>query len=69
MNDVTLTMDGVTARAVWHAVCTTVLLIDAVEDEPGNSVPPHAPLYGQRERLVDVARRLDHECNQAGVQR
>lgn len=57
-------MDPAEARALWHAACTTVQLIDAVEAEPGNSIPPHAPLYGQRDRLVAVARRLDHECNQ-----
>lgn len=56
---VTLKMDIETARAVWHAIGTSVELMDAVE------VPPHAPLFGQRDRLVAAARRLDHEINHA----
>lgn len=48
------------ALAVWHAISTAVDLIDAVEAEPGNSIPTDAPLYGQRDRLVVVAQRLDH---------
>lgn len=51
------------ARAVWHAIGVVIELMDAVEAEPGNSIPSHAPLYGQRARLADVARRLDHEIN------
>ena len=51
------------ARAVWHAISTAITLMDAVEAEPGNSIPKHAPLYGQRPRLVAVAQRLDHEIN------
>lgn len=61
---VTLDMDPQEARAVWHALGGIVDLIDQVD-----TIPPHAPLYGQRDRLIDVARRLDHECNQAGVPR
>lgn len=55
---VTLRMDALEARALWHAACTTVTLMDEVGD-----IPTHAPLYGQRDRLMDVARRLDHEIN------
>jgi hypothetical protein len=58
---VTLHMDPVTARALWHAACTTVELMDKVDD-----IPAHAPLYGQRDRLVAVARELDQEINHAG---
>lgn len=53
------------ARAVWHAISTAVSLMDQIEAEPGNSVPAHAPLYGWRDRLMEVARRLDHEINTA----
>jgi hypothetical protein len=60
---VTLEMDHDEARALWHAAGTTVSLMEQVEAEPGNSIPPHAPLYGQKDRLVGVARRLDHEIN------
>ncbi len=60
---VTLQMDLPEARAAWHAISTAVHLMDAVEAEPGNAVPPNAPLYGQRERLIAVAQRLDHEIN------
>ncbi len=58
-------MDADTARAVWHAIGTTVQLIDAVEAEPGNRVDPRAPLYGKRGVLVAAAQRLDHEINHA----
>jgi hypothetical protein len=63
--DLTLDLDA-EARPVWHALATVVELMDAVEAEPGNAIPPHAPLYGQRDRLVDLAQRLDHTINQAG---
>lgn len=59
---VTLRMDPTEARALWHAACTTVELMDQVGE-----IPSHAPLYGQRDRLVGVARRLDHEINHTGV--
>ena len=62
MSTVVLTMDPIEARALWHAACTTLQLIDQVSD-----IPREAPLYGQRDRLVQVARRLDHEINHAGV--
>ena len=64
--EVVLRMDSTEARVLWHAASTTVELMDAVASEPGNSIPPHAPLYGQRERLLGLARCLDHETNQAG---
>jgi hypothetical protein len=60
---VSLDMEATEARAVWHAISTAVDLMDAVEAEPGNAIPPHAPLYGQRDRLIAVAQRLDHEIN------
>jgi hypothetical protein len=60
---VTLQMDTQEARAAWHAIACAVDLMDAVEAEPGNAIPPHAPLYGQRDRLITVAQRLDHEIN------
>lgn len=58
-------IDADEARAVWHAISTTVSLMDQIEAEPGNSVPAHAPLYGWRDRLMEVSRRLDHEINEA----
>ncbi len=60
---ITLRMDPAEARAAWHAIGTAVSLMDAIEAEPGNAIPSHAPLHGQRERLIAVARRLDHEIN------
>lgn len=58
--DVLLRLDADEARALWHSACTTVTLMDEVGE-----IPPHAPLYGQRDRLAAVAQRLDHKCNQA----
>lgn len=49
------------AHDLHHALSTTVQLIDQV------TVPPHAPLYGARPRLLAVARRLDHERKSPGV--
>lgn len=57
--EVVFAMPADEARAVWHSICTTVQLMDQV------AVPPHAPLYGWRDRLVAAARRLDHEINHA----
>ncbi len=62
-DEIALRMDAAEARAAWHAIGIAVTLMDAVEAEPGNSIPPHAPLYGQRDRLIAVAQRLDHEIN------
>lgn len=58
--DVHFAMDTVEARAVWHAIATTVDLMDQVGE-----IPAEAPLFGQRDRLVAVAQRLDHEINHA----
>jgi hypothetical protein len=54
---INLRLTAVEAQAAWHALSTTVRLIDAVD------VPVHAPLYGQRARLIAIAQRLDHEIN------
>lgn len=59
-HEVTLSMDAVEARALWHAACVVVQIYGEVD-----YIPPHAPLYGQRDRLVALARRLDHEINHA----
>lgn len=56
---VTLVLPAGHARAVWHSLCTTITLMEQVE------VAPDAPLHGWHDRLVDTARRLDHEINQA----
>lgn len=59
--EIVLRLNPGDARALWHAAGTAVSLMDQV-----GTVPPHAPLYGQRDRLVSVAQRLDHEINHAG---
>lgn len=59
----TITLPVGDVRLLHYAASLAVQLYDAVEAEPGNSVPPHAPLYGKRDRLVQLARRLDHEAN------
>jgi hypothetical protein len=48
-------------RILHAAVSMAVTLYDAVEGESG--VPASAPLYGKRDRLVELARQLDHEAN------
>jgi hypothetical protein len=48
-------------RLLHHAVSMAVTLYDAVEEEGG--VPSNAPLYGKRDRLIELARRIDHEAN------
>lgn len=48
-------------RTLHHAASIAVTVYDAVEEESG--VPPDAPLYGKRDRLLELARRLDHEAN------
>jgi len=35
--------------------------MDQVEEE----IPPHAPLFGQRDRLIAAAQKLDHKINHA----
>lgn len=64
-DSVILRMEPDEARAAHHALKTTISLMDQIEAEPGNSVPPESPLYGWRDRLAALARRLDHEINQA----
>lgn len=52
------------AHDVHHALGGIVNLIDAVADE----IPADAPLAGgARDRLVQVARRLDHERRHKGA--
>lgn len=58
---IVLSMEADLARAVWHAISTTITLMDEVGE-----IPKNAPLYGQRDRLVSVARRLDHEIRHVG---
>lgn len=54
-------------RLLHHATSMAITLYDAVEEESG--VPAHAPLYGKRDRLVELARRIDHEANCGGARR
>lgn len=61
--DVNLAMTDREAETVHHALGAVVQLLDEV----GDTVPPHAPLYGARESLVLVARRLDHERRHRGA--
>lgn len=61
---ITLRIDQDAARPVWHAISTAVQLMDQVEAQPGDGIPPHAPLYGQRARLIEVAQQLDHIINE-----
>jgi hypothetical protein len=46
------------ALAVWHVLGMGVDLMDAV-----NEIPRDAPLFGKRDELVALARRLDHEIH------
>jgi len=64
----TITLPVEDVRLLHHAAAMAVQLYDAVEAEPGNKVPTHAPLYGKRDRLEELARQLDHEvnCEQVG---
>lgn len=48
-------------RLLHLAASMAVDLYDAVEQDGG--VPANAPLYGKRDRLVELARQLDHEAN------
>jgi hypothetical protein len=67
MSDVTLDLTAQEAHDVHHALATAVQLIDAVVAEHGH-VPPDAPLAAAaRDRLVVVARRLDHERRHRGA--
>lgn len=59
---VTFSLPTDEARAVWLAVGMAVTLMDDL----GDTVPADAPLYGKRDCLEAVARRLDHEINRAG---
>ena len=51
-------------RLLHLAASLSVELYDGVEREGG--VPTHAPLYGKRDRLVELARQLDHTANCEG---
>jgi hypothetical protein len=51
-------MDVAGAHAVWHAIDTTIRLLDALGDD---NIPVNAALYGQRDRLAGIARRLAHD--------
>lgn len=48
-------------RLIHHAVSMGIDLYDAVEE--GDGVPKDAPLYGKRDRLAELARRIDHLAN------
>jgi hypothetical protein len=48
-------------QLLHDATAIVVTLYDALEKEEG--VPRDAPLYGKRDRLAQLARRLDHEAN------
>jgi hypothetical protein len=64
---ITLGLTEQEAHDVHHALSTTVDLIDAVTAEQG-SLAPDAPLAGEaRDRLVLIARRLDHERRHRGA--
>lgn len=49
------------AEDVHNALSVAVQLMDEVD------VPPHAPLYGARPRLVAVAKRLSHKQRHRGA--
>lgn len=59
---ITLTLPVEDVRTLHLAAATAAQVYDAAESE-GQRVPPHAPLYGKRDRLVELARQLDHEAN------
>ncbi|HEY3492544.1 MAG TPA: hypothetical protein VGK43_06305, partial [Solirubrobacterales bacterium] len=48
-------------QLLHDAAAMAITLYDAVEEESG--VPKTAPLYGKRDRLEHLARRLDHQAN------
>jgi hypothetical protein len=52
-------------RILHAAASIAITAYDTVEAEGG--VPSHALLYGKRDRLVELARRLDHEANHVGA--
>jgi hypothetical protein len=58
----TLTLEVEDVRLLRRGIALAVELYDGVERE-GAGVPPHAPLYGKRDRLVELARQLDHTAN------
>jgi len=59
----TITLPVEDVLLLHHAAAMAVQLYDAVEAEPGNKVPTHAPVYGKRDRLLELARQLDHTAN------
>jgi hypothetical protein len=62
MPEMSFRMSRAEARAVWHSLSVAVTLLREIDD-----VPPSAPLYGQENVLLAVARRLDHEINHAAA--
>jgi hypothetical protein len=63
---ISLTLSVQDVRILHHAAATAAQVYDAAESE-GQKVPAHAPLFGKRDRLVELARRLDHEANCAAL--
>lgn len=62
MSDLVLELTDQEAHDVHHALSTTIQLIDMANP------PDHAPLNKtSRPRLVQVARRLDHERRHKGA--
>jgi predicted HAD superfamily Cof-like phosphohydrolase len=61
----TLTVPEVEDLRTLHAALSlAITLYDAVDEDGG--VPSDAPLHGKRDRLVELARLLDHEANCPG---
>lgn len=59
---VTVTVPEVEDLRTLHAALSlAITLYDAVDEDGG--VPADAPLHGKRDRLVELARLLDHEAN------
>ena len=54
-------------QLIHDALGMAVTLYDTVEADGG--VPTHAPLYGKRDRLVELAQHCDHlaNCEPSGV--
>jgi hypothetical protein len=60
-------MNDTEAHDVHHGLSAAVQLIDVAAKQPGG-LPPEAPLAGgARDRIVQVARRLDHERRHKGA--
>ena len=48
-------------RLLNAGLSMAIQIYDAVEEDGG--VPAHAPLYGKRDRLAELARQCDHVAN------